>query len=239
MPWMELPLKPVTEWNDAGLPDWAEALGAYLIERGKGSKPSLQVLPGYQVLVLGDEETSGQLLISSSERLIIMMGLTMVNSSDREFARLVTRFAREVGAVALRAPIRYASEKDFWRKMGAEFLPDPTPLREEIRREKVKVEPLYKQSLLVTYRSKPVLCLEPIFCTVRPSGPASLAQRRLEKLLGGGRPIGFVSRVSAHSPWEISKAQWEDLLAYSRLEAYEVLAKLVVESLPEELFAPL
>jgi hypothetical protein len=239
MPWMELPLNPTTDWNEAGLNDWAEALGAFFIERGKGIKPSLHVLPGYQILALGEEDTAGELLMSSSERLIVLMGLSMVNSSDLEFAQVVTRFAREIGAVALRAPVHYVSEKEFWKKLGAKFIPDPVPLSEEIQREKIGVEPLYKQSLLVTYRKKPALCLEPIFCTAHPAGPVSLAERRLEKLISGGRPIGFASRVSAHSPWELQKAQWDDLLAFSRLEAYEVLAKQVSESLAEELFAPL
>ena len=239
MPWMELPLNPVTDWNEVGLSDWAEALGAFLTEKGKGVMPSLQELPGYNILALGEDEDAGELLISSSERLIVLMGIKLENPSDCEFAGVVARFAREMGAVALRAPIHYASEKDFWKRLGAELIPDPVPLNESIRREMVRVETLYKQSLIVTYRGRSALCLEPIFCTARPSGPVSLAERRLEKLFGGGRPIGFASRVSTHSPWEINKAQWEDLLAYSRLEAYEVLAKLVTQTLPEELFAPL
>ena len=239
MPWMELPLNPLTDWNEAGLPDWAEALGAFLTEKGKGVTPSLQVLPGYHILALGEDEEAGELLISSSERLIVLVGMKLANSSDREFAGVVARFAREMGAVALRAPIHYSSEKDFWKRLGAEVVPDPVPLHEPIRRERVGVKTLYKQSLIVTYRGKPALCLEPIFCTARPSGPVSLTERRLEKLFGGGRPIGFASRVSAHSPWEINKTQWDNLLAYSRLEAYEVLAKLVTQTLPEELFAPL
>jgi hypothetical protein len=230
---MELPLKPMRAWDDKGLPDWAEALGAFLTERGQGVSPSLQMLPGYHILSLGESEDAGELLISSSERLIVLMGVTLLNSSDREFAGIVTRFAREMGAIALRAPVHYASEKEFWRRLGADFIPDPVALTEAIQREKVGVEPLFGQSILVTYRNRPVLCLEPIFCTTRASGPASLAERRLAKLFGSGRPIGFASRVSAHSPWEIQKKQWDDLLAYSRLEAYEVLAKLVTESLPD------
>lgn len=239
MPWMELPLNPITDWDEEGLSDWAEALGAFLTEKGKGVTPSLQVLPGYHVLSLGEDETAGELLISSSERLIVLTGLTLVNSSDREFAGYVARFAREMGAIALRAPVHYSSEKEFWKRLGAEVIPDPVPLHEKVYRENVGVEPLFGQNILVTYRGKPALCLEPIFCTARPSGPISLAARRLEKLFGGGRPIGFASRVSAHSPWEIQKLQWDDLLAYSRLEAYEVLAKLVTQTLPEEIFAPL
>lgn len=238
MLWMELPLNPTTDWDEEGLSDWAEALGAFLTGKGKRVTTSLQVLPGYQVLTLGEEDTIGELLISSSERLIILKGLTLESSWDREFAGIVARFAREMGAVALRAPLHFSSEKEFWKRLGAEVIPDPVPLKEKIRRVNVGVEPLYKQGILVTYRGKPALCLEPIFCTARPSGLVSLAERRLGKLFGGGRPIGFASRVSSHSPWEIAKIQWEDLLAYSRLEAYEVLAKLVTESLPEEILAP-
>lgn len=236
MPWMELPLNPMTDWDEEGLPDWAEALGAFLTEKGKGVTPSLQVLPGYHVLSLGEDEAAGELLISSSERLIVLMGLTFENSSNREFAGYVARFAREMGAVALRAPVHHSTERQFWRKLGAEVIPDPVLLREKVRREMVGVEALFGQSILVTYRGKPALCLEPIFCTARPGGLVSLAERRLEKLFGGGHPIGFASRISAHSPWEIEKIQWDDLLAYSRLEAYEVLAKLVTQSLPEEIF---
>lgn len=239
MPWMELPLSPMTDWDEEGLPDWAEALGAFLTEKGKQVTPSLQVLPGYQVLTLGEEDTAGELLISTSERLIVLMGLTLVSSWDREFAGIVARFAREMGAVALRAPLHYSSEKVFWKRLGAGVIPDPVPLRERVQREKIGVEPLYRQSILVTYRGKPALCLEPIFCTSRPSGLVSLAERRLEKLFGKGQPIGFASRVSSRSPYEIKKEQWDDLLAFSRVEAYEVLAKLVTESLPEKIFAPL
>lgn len=239
MPWMELPLYPRTDWDEEGLPDWAEALGAFLTEKGKQVTPSLQVLPGYQVLTLGVDDTASEILISTSERLVVVMGLTLVNSWNREFAGIVARFAREMGAVALRAPLHYSSEKGFWKRLGAEFIPDPVPLHEKVQREKVGVEPLFRQSILVTYQGKPALCLEPIFCTARSSGLVSLAERRLEKLFGEGHPIGFASRVSSHSPYEINKDQWEDLLTYSRVEAYEVLARLVVESLPEQIFAPL
>lgn len=239
MPWMELSLNPKTDWDEEGLPDWVEALGAFLMEKGKGVKPSLQVLPGYHVLSLGEDRDAGELLISSSERLIVLMGLTFENSLNREFAGYVARFARELGAVALRAPAHCSAERNFWRKLGARLIPDPILLREKVRREMVGVEALFGQSILVTYRSKPALCLEAIFCTARPGGPVSLAERRLEKLFGEGRPIGFASRISAHSPWKIEKSQWDDLLAYSRLEAYEVLAKLVTQSLPEKIFAPL
>lgn len=238
MPWMELALNPLGDWDEEGLADWAEALGAFLTERGKEIKTSLQLLPGYQILRMGEEEAAGELLISSSERLIVMMGLTVKNTVEREFAEMVTRFARQMGAMALRAPINYVAEKEFWRGLGAQDVLEPSLLREEIQKNKVGVEPLYKQSLLVTYKGEPALCLEPIFCTARPNGPVSLAARRLEKLLGGGRPIGFASRVSAYSPWEFERKKWDDLLACSRLQAYEVLEQLIIQSLPLEYSTP-
>ncbi|MGE4271358.1 MAG: hypothetical protein AB7E31_00610 [Desulfitobacterium sp.] len=234
MPWMELSIDPLTDWNEEGLADWAEALGAFLTERGREIKTSLQRLPGYLIVRMGEEDEAGELLVSSSERLIVMMGLTVKDDSEREFAEMLTRFAKEMGAVALRAPIHYLAEKSFWQRLGALDVPEPVPLHEEIQRNKVGVELLYMQSLLVTYRDQPALCLEPIFCTARSDGPQSLAARRVEKLLGGGRPIGFASRVSAYSPWQFEKKEWDELLAYSRLESYEMLEQLVNQSLPQE-----
>lgn len=229
---MELSLNPIRDWDEEGLADWAEALGAFLIEGGKKIKTSLQQLPGYLIVRMGEDEEAGELLISSAERLIVMMGLTVKNAADRDFAEMLTCFARQMGALSLRVPIDTLGEKEFWRKQGGKDVLEPVLLREEIRREKVGVEPLYKKSLLVTYKDHPALCLEPIFCTARPKGPVSLAARRLERLLGGGRPIGFASRVSSYSPWEFERRKWDDLLAYSRLEAYEVLERLIIESLP-------
>ncbi|MEL1134250.1 hypothetical protein AAC978_03615 [Desulfitobacterium sp. THU1] len=234
MPWMELCIDPLTDWNEEGLADWAEALGAFLTERGREIKTSLQRLPGYLIVRMGEEDEAGELLVSSSERLIVMMGLTVKDDSEREFAEMLTRFAKEMGAVALRAPIHYLAEKKFWQRLGALDVPEPVPLHEEIQRSKVGVELLYKQSLLVTYRGQPALCLEPIFCTARPDGPQSLAARRVERLLGGGRPIGFASRVSSYSPWQFEKKEWDELLAYSRLESYEKLEQIVSQSLPQE-----
>lgn len=238
MPWMELPLNPLRDWDEEGLADWAEALGAFLTERGKAITTSLQYLPGYQIVNMGEGEEAGELLISSSERLIVMMGLTVKNSVECEFAEMLTRFARQMGAKALRVPIKYLAEQKYWEKLGAQDVAEPVLLGEEIQREKVGVEPLYKKSLLVTYRDKPALCMEPIFCTARPDGPVSLAARRLERLLGDGGPIGFASRVSSYSPWEFERRKWDDLLAYSRLEAYEVLEALVTQSLPLAYKAP-
>ena len=233
MPWMELSLKPTRDWEEEGLADWAEAMGAYLVQRGKGIKISLQMLPGYQIVKFGEEQGAGELLISSAERLIVLMGLAVKSPKEREFAEILLRFAQEKGALGLRVPINYVAEKVFWQSRGAQIVPEPVPLREEIQKDKVGVKPLHKHSLMVTYKNKPALCLEPIYCTARPKGPVSMAARRLEKLLGGGLPIGFASRVSAYSPWEFERRKWDDLLAYSRLEAYEVLEKLVLESLPQ------
>ncbi|MFZ3371656.1 MAG: hypothetical protein WA131_01305, partial [Desulfitobacteriaceae bacterium] len=102
--------------------------------------------------------------------------------------------------------------------------PDPIPLEGDIFRERVAIQNQSKQSLLITYDEQPVLCLEPVICNAHAPGPISLAQRRLEKEFGG-QPLGFASRVAVHSPWEISKAQWDDLLAYTRLQAYDLISE--------------
>jgi len=104
--------------------------------------------------------------------------------------------------------------------------PDPVPLQESILREKVAIKQLAKFSLLVTYEEKPVLCLEPIMCNAHEPGLASLAQRRLEKMYGG-TPLGFASRMAVHCPWNITREQWDDLLAFSRLQAFDLLEGLV------------
>lgn len=235
MPWMELSLDPQSEWDEEGLEDWSEALAAFLTEKGKEIKPCLQVLPGYHLVALGKNEELGELMISSAERLVVLFGLSYESSAEKEFVHLVARFARQMGAVALRVPIMTSKEKTFWQRMGAEIQPDPTQLKEEIHREKVGVEPLYQYNLQVTYKGKPALCLEPIFCTVRAEGVASLAQRRTEKLIGG-QPIGFASRISTHCPWELERSQWDDLLAFSRLESFEVLEQCVSKSVEDSLF---
>ncbi len=234
MPWMELSLHPMKEWDEQGLANWAEALGAFFSDKGIPLATSLEYLPGYQIVKLGQDEEAGELLISPSERLLVLMGLSLKTYSDWEFIDILTRFGRKMGAMALRSQINCIAEKEFWLRRGAIEIPEPVILQEDIQKWLVEIEPLYKQSLLVRYRGKPALCLEPIFCNARPEGVASLAARRLERLLGDGLPIGFASRISAYSPWEFNKVQWDDLLAYSRLEAYEVLEMLVLESLPIE-----
>lgn len=237
MPWMELNLNPQSDWNDVGLEDWSEALAAFLAEKGKGIQPELQALPGYHVVALGKNEELGELIISSAERLVVLFGLSFESPIEKEFAHFLARFARQMGAVALRVPINSLKEKMFWKRMGAQLHPDPIQLKEKIRREKVGVDPLYQYGLLITYKGKPALCLEPIFCTARAEGLVSLAQRRIEKLLGG-QPIGFASRISAHCPWELEKSQWDDLLALSRLECFEMLEQLVLSSVEDPAFAP-
>lgn len=222
MPWMELQLKPQNDWNEEGLEDWSEALSAFLIEKGKRIKPELQNLPGYYLIALGEDKEHGELVISSIERIVVLLGLSFESQTEKEFAGFVARFAQQMGAVALRVPVSCPKDKKFWEHMGASFQPDPSYLKEKIHREKVDVEPLFRYSLQVTYKGKPALCLEPIFCTARSTEVVSLAQRRVEKRLGG-HPIGFASRVSAYCPWELSQTQWDDLLSFSRLKCFEIL----------------
>ncbi|AHF07742.1 hypothetical protein [Desulfitobacterium metallireducens] len=230
MPWMELILAPQDNWNEESLEDWTVALASFLLEKGeKKIKPQMNALPGYYMVALGENEELGELVISSAERLVILLGLSYENSIEKELAHFVTRFARQMGAVALRVPILNAKEKTFWKQMGANFYPDPTRLDEEIQREQVGVELLHQFSLQVTYKQKPALCLEPIFCNARAEGVVSLAQRRAERSLGG-QPIGFASRISAHCPWKLDRSQWNDLLSFSRLVSFEVLEQCINNS---------
>lgn len=227
MPWMELNLDPQDDWNEESIGDWSAAIASFLLEKGeKKIKPQSSALPGYYTVALGNNEELGELVISSAERLVVLLGLTYESSVEKELAHFVARFARQMGAVALRVPILNASEKTFWKQLGAKFYPDPSKLKEDIRCEYIGVKPLYQFSLLVTYKEKPALCLEPIFCNARAEGIVSLAQRRTERLLGG-QPIGFASRISAHCPWDLNRTQWNDLLAYSRLRCFEVLEQCI------------
>lgn len=226
MPWMEIELSPRSEWNEEGLEDWALALGTFLAERGTGIQPQIRMLPGYHVVQLG-EEGIGELILSGAERLVILDGLSLKGNVECDFARFVVRFARQMGAVGVCVSIASSEERTFWKRLGGRLQPDPIPLEDAIRREKVQVRQLAKFSLLVTYDKEPVLCLEPITCNAHAPGPVSMSQRRLEKLYGGN-PLGFASRVAVHCPWEINKEQWDDLLAYSRLQAFDLLADLVL-----------
>ena len=225
MSWMEIELSPRSEWNDDCLEDWAQALGAFLTEWGTGLEPQILMLPGYHVVQLG-EMGIGEITISAAERLVILDGLSLKENVECDFARFVVRFACQMGAVGVCASISNSTERDFWRKLGGVIQPDPVPLKRSIRREKVKVKQLANFSLLVTYKGDPMLCLEPITCDTQEPGLVSLAQRRLEKEYGGS-PLGFASRVAVHCPWEITQEQWDDLLSYSRLQAYDLLSDLV------------
>jgi len=226
MPWMEIELSPHSEWNEDCLEDWAQALGAFFMEGGSGLKPQILMLPGYQVVQLG-EMGIGEITLSGAERLVILDGLSLKENVECDFARFLVRFARQMGAVGVCASISNSAERDFWRKLGGVIQPDPVPLKGPIRKGKVNVKQLAKFSLLVTYKDDPMLCLEPIVCnTHAPGGLVSLAQRRLEKEFGGS-PLGFASRVAVHCPWDINQEQWDDLLSFSRLKAFDVLADLV------------
>ena len=225
MPWIEIELSPRSEWNDEGLEDWAQALGSFLSKKGTGLAPQIRMLPGYNVVQLG-EAGSGELTLSGSERLVILDGLSLNGNVECDFARFAVRFARHMGAVGFCVSGVSSSERSFWRKLGGVIKPDPVPLKGAIRRESVTIRQLAKFSLLVTYKNKPVLCLEPITCNAHAPGLVSLAQRRLEKVYGG-TPLGFASRVAVHCPWVISREQWDDLLSFSRLQAFDLLEDLV------------
>ncbi|MDR3600666.1 MAG: hypothetical protein P4L49_09345 [Desulfosporosinus sp.] len=225
MPWIEIELSPRSEWNEDGLEDWAQALGSFLSEKGTGLEPQIRMLPGCNVLQLG-EAGIGELTLSSSERLVILDGLSLKGSVECDFARFAVRFARQMGAVGFCVSSVSRTEKSFWRKLGGVIKPDPVPLQGPIRPSRVGIKQLAQFSLLVMYRDEPVLCLEPIRCNAHAPGLVSLAQRRLEKMYAGS-PLGFASRVAIHCPWIISREQWDDLLSFSRLQAFDLLANLV------------
>jgi hypothetical protein len=228
MPWMEIVINPRSDWNEDGLEDWALALGAFLTEKGIGLKPEIHMLPGYNVVQMG-EEGIGALTLRSAERLVLINGLELKASLDYDFARFVVRFASQIGAVGVCAAINSSDERKFWGKMGGILKPDPVSLEEGIFREHVGIQQLAKFSLLVTYKKEPVLCLEPITVNSHAPGIASIAQRRLEKIYGGN-PLGFASWKAVHCPWNITPKQWKDLLAYSRLQAFDLLEELVLKT---------
>lgn len=225
MPWMEIELSPRTEWNEDGLEDWAQALGAFLTDRGTGLNPKIRVLPGLNILQLG-EEGIGELTLSGAERIVILEGLSLEGAIECDFARFVVSFARQMGAVGVCVSINSPDDKTFWRKMGGIIQLDSVPLEGSIAKEKVAVRQLSKFSLLVTYEGKPALCLEPITCNAHAPGLISLSQRRLEKLYGGS-PLGFASRVAVHCPWKLNREHWDDLLSFSLLQCFDLLEKLV------------
>ncbi len=228
MPWMELELDPQSEWNEEALIDWSCALTAFFAESGYEGQPKIRVLPGYQILTFGNFDKSREIILSASERLVLLEGLSILGEPEREFASFVIRFARQMGARALCISICSEVDKLFWGQMGGKIQPDPIPLEGTIYREKVSIHNQSKQSLLISYDEHPVLCLEPIICNAHAPGLISLAQRRLEKEFGG-QPLGFASRVAVHSPWEISKEQWDDLLAYTRLQAFDLIAEYIFD----------
>ncbi len=224
MSWMELELNPQSEWNEEALADWSCALTAFFTENGHEGQPKIRVLPGYQILTFGDPNNSGEIILSASERLVLLEGWSIFREPERDLATFVIRLARQMGAKALCISIISDEDRSFWGRLGAKLQPDPIPLEGDIYRERVAIHNQSKQSLVITYDEQPVLCLEPVICNAHAPGPISLAQRRLEKEFGG-KPLGFASRVAVHSPWEINKEQWDDLLAYTRIEAYELISE--------------
>lgn len=225
MPWIEIELSPQTEWNEDGLEDWTTALGAFLSEKGTELSPQISMLPGYHILQLG-EAGIGELKLSSSERLVLLNGFSLKGTVEYDFARFVVRFARQMGAVGVCVSGISSSDGNFWRRLGGIVKPDPVLLEGSIQRKNVGIQQLAKFSLLVTYECQPVLCLEPITCNAHPPGPISLAQRRLEKVYGGG-PLGFASRLAVHCPWKVNREQWNDLLSFTRLQAFDLLEGMV------------
>lgn len=225
MPWIEIELSPQVEWNEDGLEDWTLALGVFLTERGTRVNPVIRMLPGYSIVQLG-EAGIGELILSSSERLVILDGLSLKENLEYDLARFVVRFACQMGAVGVCVSNADINESIFWLELGGVIRPDSVPLAESIERGKVAVRQLTNFSLLVTYKGAPVLCLEPIMCNTHAPGPVSLAQRRLEKRCGG-TPLGFASRMAVHCPWNITREQWDDLLSFSRLQAFDLLEDLV------------
>jgi len=228
MPWIEIELDPQTDWNEQSLEDWAYALGAFSTGQGKNIQPNIRMLPGYQVLEIEGMNGLGEIILSPAERAIMVEGLAVHNKAERELAGFIVRFASEMGALSLCIPVAEGTEKRFWQSLGGKLRPDPVILPGDIKREEVGLEKMAQYSLAVTYAGHLALCLEPIICNIHAPGPVSLAQRRLEKLFGG-QPLGFASRVAVHCPWDISKQQWDDLLAYSRLAAFEMFSEIVLE----------
>lgn len=225
MPWIEIELSPQTEWNEDGLEDWASALGAFLMQKGTELNPQISILPGYHVFQLG-EAGSGEIKLSRSERLVLLNGFTLKGTVEDDFARFLVRFAQQMGAVGVCVSGINLSDGDVWRKLGGIVKTDPVLLEGPIQRKNVGIQQLAKFSLLVTYECQPVLCLEPITCNVHAPGLISLAQRRLEKMYGGG-PLGFASRLAVHCPWQVSREQWNDLLSFTRLQAFDLLERMV------------
>lgn len=228
MPWIEIELSPQTEWNEDGLKDWATALGAFLMEKGTELNPQISILPGYQIFQLG-EAGIGEIKLSSSERLVLLNGFTLKGNVEYDFARFIVRFARQMGAVGVCVSGINSSDEDFWRRLGGIIKPDPILFEGPIRQKDVGIQQLAKFSLLITYEGQPVLCLEPITCNAHARGPISLAQYRLEKMYSTG-PLGFASRLSVHCPWKVNREQWNDLLSFTRLRAFDLLEEMVNSS---------
>lgn len=227
---LEVPLTPDAEWNEHGLEDWYEALNGLLAEKGWTTRAALQI-PGYQVIEFASMDgkaKAGDLILSEGERAVVVLGLSLHDDWKQDFIRFMLQFACGIGAQAL---LTYAEnyQLDFWRDLGAKFLPDPEPFPSPVESALVSVTLLPGMSLLVTYQGHPVLCLEPIACNVHAQGVISLAQRRIERHFGGV-PLGFASRVATRCPWDIPREVWDELLACSRLQAYEIIAQIIIPS---------
>lgn len=224
---LEVPIKPCSDWSDYTLKDWGEALEAFLSERQWELKAAFAV-GGYRIIDFGAPDTgkrAGELIFSRGERAVSLLGPAVRGKWEQELVQSVLLTARAMGAVVF-----YTYGEDgqwlFWEKLGAKRLPEVTPFPEPFRAENVQVTPLFGLSLLVGYAGQPVLCLEPIACNSHGKGLASLAQKRAEKRCGEVA-LGFSSRIAARCPWQVPKPVWENLLACSRLRAFECLERLL------------
>ncbi|MFZ3372942.1 MAG: hypothetical protein WA131_07990, partial [Desulfitobacteriaceae bacterium] len=123
MSWMELELDSQSEWNEEALTDWSCALTAFFAESGYGGQPKIRVLPGYQILTFGSLKKSREIILSASERIILLEGFSILGEPERELAFFIIRFARQMGAKALFVSICSDVDRLFWIQRGGNLQP--------------------------------------------------------------------------------------------------------------------
>ena len=133
MPWMEVKLQPQRDWNEMALDIWVRALQGFLAEKGMRLRPKIRVLPGYQVVSIDGETAPGEIILSASERLVLLEDWCLRGPLDREMAGVVMRVARNTGATALCLPPSAPEAEQFWLSFGAIMHPDPVPLGEQVQ----------------------------------------------------------------------------------------------------------